>query len=121
VVHSAWPIVGVLVALLIASAVYKTTFAPYVGVLGVVSRAFLPVYGAAFVVGLVVLGLTSLVPALQRGRQGKGPAAGPQLPPEAAAIASAMGMRMPPVVPPSIPPAGEQTPPQDPPPAAPQG
>jgi hypothetical protein len=115
VVHSSWPIVGVLVGLLIASATFeKDLFAPYVGVLGVVSRAFLPVYGAALVVGLVVVGLTRLLPAILRRQQGTGPAAPPQMPPEAAAALGAMGLRMPPMAPP----AGEPQPRQVPPPAA---
>lgn len=108
VVHSSWPIVGVLVGLLIASAVFKATLAPYVGVLGVVSRAFLPVYGAALVVGLVGVGLTSLWPALQRRQQGKGPSAAPM--PGAAA---GVGVKIPPMAPP----AGESQPPMEPPPA----
>jgi hypothetical protein len=88
VVHSSWPIVVVLVGLWIASLFYAATFAPYTGVLGVVSRAFLPVYGAALVVGLLTLLLIRLVPVLRQRAQGQ---AGQSKAPVPAGIPAGMG------------------------------
>jgi hypothetical protein len=65
VVHSTWPVVLVLVGLLVLSSIYKATLGPYVGILGVVSRAFLPVYGTALVLGLLALAATRFLPALR--------------------------------------------------------
>jgi len=62
VLHSSWPIVGMLGGLWVASLVAATTFAPYVGMLAVVDRAFLPVYGVAFVLSGAGLALTKLLP-----------------------------------------------------------
>jgi hypothetical protein len=77
VVHSAWPIVAVLLGLWVAAYFYKAMFAPYVGVLGLVSRAFLPVYGTALVIGLASLLVMAVVPALQRRAQSKPPTGAP--------------------------------------------
>jgi hypothetical protein len=66
VVHSAWPIVAVLVGLWILSRIYPATFAPYTGALAVIRGAFLPVYGTALVVGLVGVALTTWLPALRK-------------------------------------------------------
>lgn len=74
VVHSTWPIVLVLGGLWIASLIYRTTFAPYAGVLALIRGAFLPVYGAAFAAGLVALVAFKLLPAWQQRGQSKEPA-----------------------------------------------
>lgn len=49
VLHSSWPIVGALVGLWVATQIDAATVAPYAGMLAIVDRAFLPVYGTAFV------------------------------------------------------------------------
>lgn len=74
VVHSTWPIVGVLLALWVLSLIYKSTFAPYAGVLGVLDRAFLLVYGIAFAVGIASLVAMKLLPALLRRKTTTPPA-----------------------------------------------
>jgi hypothetical protein len=84
VLHSTWPIVALLGGLWIAALFYKTTFAPYLGMLTVVSRAFLPVYGIACAVGLVGVVLTQVLPAWQKRRQAR--------PATAAAAAPVAGM-----------------------------
>lgn len=71
VVHSAWPIVAVLVGLWVASGFYAATFAPYKDVMAVVRGAFLPVYGTALVVGLVGVALITWLPALRKRQQAK--------------------------------------------------
>jgi hypothetical protein len=68
VIHGTWPIAGVLVALLVLSNIYKATFAPYAGILGVVSRVFLPIYGAALALGVATYALTVLLPKLRPGK-----------------------------------------------------
>lgn len=73
VVHSSWPIVAILVGLWVASQYYKATFAPYAGVLGVIRGAFLPVYGTALVVGLLGIGLITVLPAILKRRQSAAP------------------------------------------------
>lgn len=61
VVHGSWPVVLVLAGLWVLSRVYPATFAPYLGLLGIVSRAFLPVYGTVFVLGLIGLVITKVL------------------------------------------------------------
>ncbi len=61
VVHGSWPVVLVLAGLWVLSRVYVTTFTPYTGLLGTISRAFLPVYGGAFALGLVGLIMTKVL------------------------------------------------------------
>jgi hypothetical protein len=68
IIHTSWPIVAILVGLSIAAA-YYAGLAAYRGVLGVVRGAFLPVYGGALVVGLLVLALTTWLPRLLQQRQ----------------------------------------------------
>lgn len=63
VVHGSWPVVLVLVGLWVLSRVYTATFAPYTGLLGTISGAFLPIYGGAFAVGLVGLIVTKALAA----------------------------------------------------------
>jgi hypothetical protein len=75
VVHSAWPIVLVLVGVWAASlTIYKATLAPYGSALGVVDRAFLPVYGGALVVGALGLVVPKLFGARQQSQQQQAPA-----------------------------------------------
>ncbi len=64
VVHSAWPIVLLLIGLTVAARV-SATVAPYAGALGVVDRAFLPVYGGALLLG----GAALIISKLLAGRQ----------------------------------------------------
>jgi hypothetical protein len=73
VVHGAWPVVSVLVFLWILSFIFAARFAPYVGILGLVSGAFLSIYGAAFVLGLIGIVITRI---LQARGQGAGTAPG---------------------------------------------
>lgn len=63
VIHTSWPIVAILVGLWIASAFYAG-LAQYEGVLGVVRRAFLPVYGGALAVGILAVALMAWLPHL---------------------------------------------------------
>lgn len=74
VVHGSWPVVLVLVGLWVLSHIYSATFAPYTGLLGTVSRAFLPIYGTAFVLGLVGLVITKVLAARGRLRGQPSPA-----------------------------------------------
>ena len=60
IVHTSWPIVAILVGLSIAS-VYYARLAAYQGILSVLRGSFLPVYGSALVVGLLVLLLPRLI------------------------------------------------------------
>ncbi|HEX9069226.1 MAG TPA: hypothetical protein VF807_10690 [Ktedonobacterales bacterium] len=70
VMHSTWPIVGVLLALWVAATfVLKATLAPYVGILGLISRAFLPVYGTALVIGVLGVFFFKWLPALRQRQQ----------------------------------------------------
>jgi hypothetical protein len=69
VVHGTWPVVAILVLLWILSLFFAAGFSPYVGILGVVSGAFLPIYGTAFVLGLIGVVVTKI---LQRRGQGAG-------------------------------------------------
>jgi len=70
VLHSTWPVVGVLVLLWVLSFVYSTTFSPYLGVLGLVTFAFLPIYGVALVVAVVGLVLMKVFEDRQpRGKE----------------------------------------------------
>lgn len=71
VVHSAWPIIAILLALWVFSIINEAAFAPYADALAVIRGAFLPVYGTALVVGLAGLGLTTLLPALQKRQRGQ--------------------------------------------------
>jgi hypothetical protein len=69
VVHGAWPVVAILLLLWILSIIFAARFTPYVGILGVVSGAFLPIYGTAFVLGLIGIVVTKIL-------QGRGQSAG---------------------------------------------
>jgi hypothetical protein len=69
VVHGSWPVVSVLLFLWLLSLIFAARFAAYVGILGQVSGAFLPIYGAAFVLGLVGIVVTKI---LQGRNQGAG-------------------------------------------------
>ncbi|HEV8192541.1 MAG TPA: hypothetical protein VGP82_13825 [Ktedonobacterales bacterium] len=68
--HGAWPVVAVLGLLwILSSFVWKAQFAPYIGLLGLIAHVFLPVYGTAFVVGLLCLAAAKLVPGFLKGRR----------------------------------------------------
>jgi hypothetical protein len=82
-VHSTWPVVGILLGATLLVHLNATTFGTYAGVLGVIRGAFLPVYGLALVVGLLALVLLKLVPALQQRGQ-----------PAAAPVPAAVGARL---------------------------
>jgi hypothetical protein len=69
-VHSTWPIVAILLGATLLVHLNATTLGTYAGILGVIRGAFLPVYGIALVVGLIGLGLTVWLPALQKRQQG---------------------------------------------------
>jgi hypothetical protein len=71
VIHATWPVVVVLTGLWIAASFFfKQQIGPYSGVLAVVGRAFLPTYGIALALGLVVYFFTAILPRLQsRGAQ----------------------------------------------------
>jgi hypothetical protein len=75
IIHSTWPVVGLLVVLWIASVIpqYKATFSPYAGVLGVVERSFLPIYGSALVLGFATLYVPRLL-AMRRATPAGEPA-----------------------------------------------
>jgi hypothetical protein len=63
--HGAWPVVALFALLWVLSATaLKTQAAPYVGLLGLVSRVFLPVYGGAFFLGLVGIFGAKLLPGM---------------------------------------------------------
>jgi hypothetical protein len=49
--------------------IYKVTFAPYVGILGVIRGVFLPIYGTECALGPVGVFLTQVLPTLRRRRQ----------------------------------------------------
>jgi hypothetical protein len=61
VVHGSWPVVAVLVGLWVLSRVKPVEFGPYVGALGLVSQAFLPVYGGALALGVVGIVVSKLL------------------------------------------------------------
>src|SRR5262249_56776970 len=66
--HGAWPVVAVLGLLwILSSFVWKAQFAPYVGLLGLVAHVFLPVYGTAFVVGVLCIVAAKLLPGILKG------------------------------------------------------
>lgn len=70
VMHGSWPVVMMLAGLWVLSRVYTSTFAPYTGLLGTISRAFLPIYGTAFALGLAGVVVTKvLASGRARGRQ----------------------------------------------------
>jgi hypothetical protein len=54
-VHGTWPVVALLAALWVLSRVYPAKFAPYEGLLGIVSRTVLLVYGGALAFGALAL------------------------------------------------------------------
>jgi hypothetical protein len=70
--HSSWPIVGTLAGLWVAAQLDAAVFAPYAAMLGIVDRAFLPVYGAALVVGGAGLLLTKVLPGAHASAQPAG-------------------------------------------------
>jgi hypothetical protein len=80
VLHSSWPIVGTLVGLWVATRVDAATFAPYAGMLSVVDRAFLPVYGAAFVLSGAGFLVIKLLPRALTSTQQPGASADGQRP-----------------------------------------
>jgi hypothetical protein len=54
-VHGTWPVVALLAALWVLSRVYPAKFAPYEGLLGIVSRTVLLFYGGALAFGVLAL------------------------------------------------------------------
>jgi hypothetical protein len=69
IIHSTWPVVGMLLALWVAANWIPQTAATlhsYTGVLGVVMRSFLPIYGSALVLGVATLYVPRFV-AARRG------------------------------------------------------
>jgi hypothetical protein len=96
VIHGTWPVVGVILALWVASFVMPARFAPYVPLLGLVSGAFLPTYGLAFVLGLAAFVALKFLRPRQQSRQ-----------PELAQAMAGMGM---PGFPPAGPGVGQQPP-----------
>jgi type II secretory pathway pseudopilin PulG len=68
--HGAWPVVALIgVAWVLSSFVWKEQAAPYVGLLGLVAHVFLPVYGGAFVLGLLGIAAAKLLPGFLKGRR----------------------------------------------------
>jgi hypothetical protein len=59
--HGAWPVVAILLLLWVLSLFFSKPFMPYIGMLGLISRAFLPVYGTAFAVGLIGVIMTRVL------------------------------------------------------------
>ncbi len=109
IVHGTWPVVGVLLALWLATLVFHDRFAPYTGVLGDIGAAFLPVYGAAFALGLGALLATRLLGSRQKA------SGGPPAPAIAAAVPAAGRMPLPSTNAPTVPSAGTPTTPGEPP------
>lgn len=68
--HGSWPVVALIgIAWALSSFVWKAQAAPYLGLLGLVAHVFLPVYGTAFVVGLLGLAAAKLLPGILKGRR----------------------------------------------------
>ena len=73
-IHGAWPVVALIgVAWVLSSFVWKEQAAQYLGLLGLIAHVFLPVYGGAFVVGLVCLAAAKLLPGILKGRKAEAP------------------------------------------------
>ncbi|HKS71506.1 MAG TPA: hypothetical protein VJQ45_13865 [Ktedonobacterales bacterium] len=70
IVHGTWPVVGLLLLLWVGALFFHARFAPYTGLLGDISAAFLPVYGVAFALGLGGLLATRLLEARQKSSGG---------------------------------------------------
>ncbi len=90
VLHSSWPIVGTLAGLWVASLIDVAFFAPYTGMLAIVDRAFLPVYGTALALSAAGLLLTKLFGGAPSPAQPSGMSAEAQSPAMAAVRAQAM-------------------------------
>ncbi len=70
IVHGTWPAVMWLLILWGLTIAFASRAAPYVGLLGLVSRAFLPVYGVAFGLGLGAVLALKLMPKQARQTAG---------------------------------------------------
>lgn len=66
VIHSTWPVVVLLLGATLAVHLDARQFAAFDGLLAIVRGAFLPVYGAALVIGLGSLAFLTLLPRLRR-------------------------------------------------------
>lgn len=66
IIHGTWPVVGLLLLLWLGALFFHARFAPYTGLLGDISAAFLPVYGVAFALGLGGLIATRVLEARQK-------------------------------------------------------
>jgi hypothetical protein len=91
VAHGAWPVILVLGAAWIFSLLNPTAFAPFRGAYGLVAGAFLPIYGAAFALGLAGWVVTKILSA-RNPQPASSATAAKALPPELARVLASAGM-----------------------------
>lgn len=91
VVHGSWPVVAVLLILSVLSFIFTARFAPYTGILGLVSGAFLPVYGTAFAIGIAGVAITKILERRSQGQSATGGDGGAEQAALAATMAKTMG------------------------------